>query len=115
MSRRKAETIQTFAHAVENGSIRLKMFDTMKDDAIHATLTSVKGIGSWTADIFLIFAMGRPDVIPIHDTALNGVISELYRLDASNPDILRDISNRWRPYRSAACWYLYKYKNAKKT
>ena len=113
VSQRKAETIRAFASAVEKGEIRLGAFAKMSDANILRALTAMKGIGPWTAEMFLIFAMGRQDVFSIHDNALSNVISELYRVDASKPDILRDISNRWRPYRSVACWYLYKYKNDK--
>lgn len=111
VSQRKAETILAFASAVNEGSIRLSAFSKMSDDDIYSTLTAVKGIGPWTAEMFLIFAMGRQDLFPTHDTAIGSVIQELYRVDTAKPDVLRDISNRWRPYRSVACWYLYKYKN----
>jgi adenine-specific DNA-methyltransferase len=113
VSQRKAETIRTFACAVEDNTIHLGSFTKMSDEDILSTLTAVKGIGPWTAEMFLIFALGRQDVFPLHDSALKSVISELYRVDTSKPDILRDISNRWRPFRSVACWYLYRYKNAK--
>ena len=111
MSQRKAETIRAFASTVEKDTIRLSAFAGMSDEEIQRALTAVKGIGPWTAEMFLIFAMGRQDVFPIHDNALNSVISKLYRVDTSKQELLRDISNRWRPYRSVACWYLYKYKN----
>jgi len=113
VSQRKAETIRTFACTVEDNTIHLGSFTKMSDEDILTTLTAVKGIGPWTAEMFLIFALGRQDVFPLHDSAIKSVISELYRVDTSKPDILRDISNRWRPFRSVACWYLYRYKNAK--
>lgn len=113
VSQRKAETIRAFAKAVEANAIRLGQFPTMSDEDITTALTGVKGIGPWTAEMFLIFAMGRQDVFPVHDVALQSVIEELYGVDSTKPEMIRDVSNRWRPYRSIACWYLYKYKNSK--
>jgi len=113
ISGRKAKTIRAFGKALTNGTVTLSSFEKMSNEKIYEALTAFKGIGPWTAEMFLIFAMGRHDVFPMHDTALNGVIRELYRVDTTKPKVLQDLSNRWRPYRSVACWYLYKYKNAK--
>lgn len=113
VSRRKAETIHALAKTVEENAIRLSQFTTMSDEDIARALMGVKGIGPWTAEMVLIFAMGRRDVFPAHDVALQSTIKELYGVDASKPETIRDVSNRWRPYRSIACWYLYKHKNSK--
>lgn len=113
MSQRKAETIQAYARAIEEGVIRLNTFSKKTDEEIQEELMTVKGIGPWTAEMFLIFAMARPDVFSLYDGALKSVIGELYKVDADKPDNLIKISDRWRPYRSVACWYLYKHKNDK--
>ena len=112
LSRRKAETIQAFARAVEENVIRLNAFLKMSDEDIQNALTSVKGIGPWTVEMLLIFAMARPDVFSLHDGALKSVIGELYKVDTARQDVLLEVSNKWRPYRSIACWYLYKQKNS---
>jgi DNA-3-methyladenine glycosylase II len=91
--------------------IRLNTFSKKTDEEIQEELMTVKGIGPWTAEMFLIFAMARPDVFSLHDGALKSVIGELHKVDADKQDNLIRISERWRPYRSVACWYLYKHKN----
>jgi DNA-3-methyladenine glycosylase II len=68
----------------------------------------VKGIGRWTAEMFLMFRLHRPDVLPLGDTGLLNAVRRAYRLRAvPTPDRLARIGEPWRPYRSVACWYLW--------
>jgi endonuclease III-like uncharacterized protein len=114
LSQRKVETLRALARAIKTKSLDLEAFRDMTDEAISERLTKVKGIGAWTAEMFLMFALGREDVFPVHDTALQQTLCELYDIKVSSPEGILQLSDNWRPFRSVACWYLYKYKNSKK-
>jgi len=80
----------------------------LDDDLVIARLTSVKGFGRWTAEMFLMFRLHRPDVLPVGDLGIVNAIQRLYRL-RKRPDAKRilKIGEAWRPYRSVASWYLW--------
>ena len=81
----------------------------MTDDEIIETLTQVKGVGVWTAHMFLIFALQRPNVFPIGDLGIQNAIRRAYQLkDMPKPADLLRISRRWHPYCSVATWYLWR-------
>jgi DNA-3-methyladenine glycosylase II len=95
-------------HFLENRR-QIRQWPQMEDDAIISELTSIKGIGRWTAEMFLIFALGRPDVFPIDDL---GLLKGIYRLynggeKMSKPDVLA-VGESWRPYRSLGTWYMWR-------
>ena len=82
----------------------------MDDETVIKTLTQIKGVGRWTAEMYLMFSMNRPDVFPIDDVALRNAMSDIYEIPKENfDDQARIIAEKWRPYRTIACWYLYKY------
>ena len=84
-------------------------FDTMSDEKIIDVLTKVKGIGRWTAEMFLMFAMGRPDVFSYGDLGLKNAIKKLYRLkEIPTETQANKIADKWKPYRTVACRYLWK-------
>jgi adenine-specific DNA-methyltransferase len=112
ISTRKAECIKAVARAVEDDSIPMSRLPNMSDTAVRETFTSVKGIGPWTADMVLVFALGRKDVFPIEDVALRNTIARLYKVDSEDTKAILEIAERWRPYRSIASWHLYRCKNA---
>ena len=75
-----------------------------------AALTAIKGIGRWTADMYLIFVLGRLDVLPLGDLSIRAAMTDLYGLKReTKPKRLMALAEAWRPYRSVACWYLYRY------
>jgi len=78
------------------------------DEDVMQQLVAVKGIGRWTAEIFLMFRLGRPDILPADDIGLMNAVHRAYRL-RKRPDAnkLRQMGEAWRPYRSVACWYLW--------
>jgi 3-methyladenine DNA glycosylase/8-oxoguanine DNA glycosylase len=80
----------------------------MPDAEVIAALTQVKGIGRWTAEMFLMFRLHRPDVLPVGDLGLGKAVQRAYRLRTfpSSTRLLR-LGESWRPYRSVACWYLW--------
>jgi DNA-3-methyladenine glycosylase II len=95
-------------HFLENKST-IKNWPKMSDDEIIAELTSIKGIGRWTAEMFLIFHLARPDVFPVADL---GVLKAIYRHYNKSEKLplseVRKIGDRWQPYRSVATWYLWR-------
>jgi DNA-3-methyladenine glycosylase II len=96
------------AHIVDN---RLNLIDLpeMQDEEIISQLTKVKGIGRWTAEMFLIFCLARKDILPVTDLGLRTAMKRTYLLEElPKPNRMIEIANPWRPYRSIATWYLWK-------
>ena len=86
----------------------LDSLDALDDEAVIAELTRIKGIGRWTAEMFLMFRLHRPDVLPVDDVGIVNAIRRAYRLrKPPSADRIRKIAEPWRPYRSVACWYLW--------
>ena len=108
VSRQKALYLRDLAAHIANKSLNFHRFAAMPDDEIIADLTRVKGIGRWTAEIFLMFNLGRPDVLPLDDLGLRIAARQAYRLEnLPSKRELEEMGERWRPYRSAASWYLW--------
>jgi DNA-3-methyladenine glycosylase II len=94
---------------VEQGKINLELLSTMSDEEVIAELTLVKGIGRWTAEMFLIFCLERPDILPVTDLGIRKAVHKLYSLpELPKPAELLAISQPWRPHRTVASWYLWK-------
>lgn len=109
LSGKKTEYIHDLARRVHAGSIDLAALASMADGQVVEKLTEVKGIGRWTAEMFLIFCLGRPDVLPVGDLGLRRAMQKLYRLRSlPEPEKMERIAEPWRPYRSVATWYLWK-------
>lgn len=111
MSRPKASYIQDLARHVQDGRLGLEKFPAMTNEEIIRELVAVKGIGEWTAHMFLIFALGRLDVLPVGDLGVRNAIRANYGLDhAPTPDECRQIAaeHGWSPYESVAAWYMWK-------
>ena len=109
LSRRKVEYLRELSTHVADGRLDFARLRRLPDEAVIERLTAVKGIGRWTAEIYLIFTLGRPDVLPLGDVALLAKVRELYELPAdSGAEHFDAIAESWRPWRSIACWYLYR-------
>ena len=108
-SRAKAAFVKDLAAHVLDGRLDLKRLRKHSDEDVMKQLVAVKGIGRWTAEIFLMFRLGRPDVLPADDLGLMNAVQRAYNLRA-RPDAkkLRKIGEAWRPYRSIAAWYLWR-------
>ena len=108
LSGSKASFLRDLATRVAAGTLDLAHVATLPDEDVIAELTTVRGIGRWTAEMFLIFSLGRPDVLAIDDGALRSTVSWLYRLDGedSRAAIAR-IGEAWAPYRTCASLYLW--------
>ena len=111
LSGQKTRYIKDLAAKVADGTLQFDHLDSFTNEQIVAELTAVKGIGEWTVHMFLIFCMGRFDILPVGDLGIKNAIQRLYSLDhAPAPDEIREISaqNGWSPYESIASWYLWK-------
>ena len=107
-SRPKVSFIKDLAARVLDGRLDLKSLKKHPDDEVMRQLVAVKGIGRWTAEIFLMFRLGRPDILPADDLGLMNAVQRAYRL-RKRPDAkkLREMGEAWSPYRSVASWYLW--------
>jgi DNA-3-methyladenine glycosylase II len=91
-----------------DGSLALDALERLPDEAVIDALTGVKGIGRWTAEMFLMFRLHRPDVLPVGDLGIVKAVQRAYKLRlAPTPVRLTRLGENWRPYRSVACWYLW--------
>lgn len=108
ISGQKSRYLRDLSRRVLDGSLPLAGLEAMDDHTIVDALTQVTGIGRWTAEMFLIFRLSRPDVLPVGDLGIVKAVQRAYRLrKAPTPDRLTRIGEAWRPYRSIACWYLW--------
>jgi DNA-3-methyladenine glycosylase II len=109
MSRQKIVYFRDVSARVLSGELPLDSLDTMSDEEVIAALTKVKGIGRWSAEMFLMFRLHRPDVLPVDDLGILNAIQRVYRLrKRPKADRVRKIGDAWRPYRSVASWYLWR-------
>jgi len=106
MSYSKAKYIKNIAQAFKNKEIEIEKITKMSDEEVIKTLTKIKGVGKWTAEMILIFTLKRADVFSIGDAGLKRAIKNLYKLE-KDIDILK-LSETWKPFRSLASWYLWK-------
>ena len=108
LSRQKIRYLKDLARQCASGKLRLERLARMGDEEIIVALTQVKGIGRWTAEMFLIFSLGRPDVWAMDDLGLQLAVKKLYRLRKHpSPEKMRALGEAWRPYRTVASWYLW--------
>jgi DNA-3-methyladenine glycosylase II len=108
LSAQKIGYLRDLCARIAGGALPLAAFDAMSDDEVIAALTQVKGIGRWTAEMFLMFRLHRPDVLPVGDLGIVKAVQKAYGLRKTpTPERLTRIGESWRPYRSIACWYLW--------
>ena len=108
LSRPKIAYLRDLARHVEDGTLELERLPELPDEEVTAQLTAIKGLGPWTADMFLMFHLSRPDILPVGDQGIRRAIQVEYRL-RKLPDAKRmeNIARPWRPYRTLACLYLW--------
>ena len=109
LSHAKVRYLRSLAEHVLDGSLALNKLGRLSDDEVTARLTAVNGIGPWSADIFLMFHLQRPDVLPVGDLGIRKAFQALYRLPAL-PEAaeMERIAEPWRPHRSLACLFLWR-------
>jgi len=109
MSRQKTTYLRDLCEKVATGAVDLDALEALEDEAIIASLVQVRGIGRWSAEMFLIFRLLRPDVLPVDDLGIVSAVQKAYRLRKKpTAERLRRIGEAWRPYRSIASWYLWR-------
>jgi len=108
LSGQKTSYMRDLSRRVLDGSLALAEIESLGDEQVIDALTSVKGIGRWTAEMFLIFRLQRPDVLPIGDLGIVKAVQQNYGMRRlPSPKRLVSLGEQWRPYRSVACWYLW--------
>jgi DNA-3-methyladenine glycosylase II len=109
LSRRKTEYILDLAQHFENGALHVDAWTSMDDEAVIAELTQIRGIGRWTAEMFLIFNLSRPDVLPLDDLGLIRAISVNYFSgEPVTRSEAREVAANWEPWRTVATWYMWR-------
>jgi len=109
LSRQKVKYIRDLAEKTEAGLIEFSRLAAVSDDEVIQHLTTVKGIGLWTAQMFLLFALRRPDVLATGDLGIRSAIRRVYRLrKMPSPAKVERLAAKWHPHCSVACWYLWR-------
>jgi len=110
LSRQKASYIKDLALRVLEGSVQFDHLDTLSNQEVIDELTKIKGVGVWTVHMFLLFCMGRLDVLPVGDLGIKNGIHKLYSLpEKPSPEDIQTVAlnNHWYPYESVASWYIW--------
>ena len=109
LSRQKLTYLRDLAEKFASGQLREDEFHGLDDEEVIQRVSTVKGIGRWTGEMFLIFSLGRPDVLPVDDLGVRRGMQIAYGLAGlPTPDEMRQIAEPWRPYRSAGTWYMWR-------
>ena len=110
LSRQKIAAVKDLAAKTLDGTVPpLSKLRRMSEEEIHERLIQVRGIGTWSVQMFLMFRLGRPDVLPIHDLGIRKGFQIVYgHKDVPKPQFILEHGERWRPYRSIASWYLWR-------
>ena len=109
LSRAKVGYLRSLAEHTLSGELELERLDELDDDTVIAELTAVKGLGVWTAHMFLMFHLERPDVLPVGDLGIRRAIERAYELDElPEAAAMEEIALPWRPHRTLACRYLWR-------
>jgi DNA-3-methyladenine glycosylase II len=109
LSRQKAAYLRDLADKTGAGLLEFERLPQLPDQEVIAHLTQVKGIGVWTAHMFLMFSLRRPDILPTGDYGVQAAIKKHYKKRKwPKPAVIEKIAKPWAPYRSIACWYLWK-------
>jgi len=109
LSKQKTAYLRDLALKTRDGLMEFEHLPELPEDEVIAHLTQVKGIGVWTAHMFLMFTLRRPDILPTGDYGIQAAIKKHYKKRKwPKPDVMQKIAKPWIPYRSIACWYLWR-------
>jgi DNA-3-methyladenine glycosylase II len=101
--------IKELSKKIESRELNIRAISKLSDEQVIEKLTMVKGIGIWTAEMFLIFSLGRLDVLPVGDLGLRKGIQQMFSLqEVPKADYIEKVAEKWKPYRTIATWYLWK-------
>ena len=108
LSRPKIRYLRDLASHVLTGEVDFDSMHALSDEEVSARITAVKGLGQWSADMFLMFHLSRPDVLPVGDLGIRRAVERAYELpEMPDPDALRILAEPWRPHRTLASFYLW--------
>jgi DNA-3-methyladenine glycosylase II len=109
LSARKVEYLVDLSLHFDSGAVHVESWESMDDEAIIAELIAIRGIGRWTAEMFLIFHLLRPNVLPLDDVGLiNGISRNYFSGEAVSRSDAREVAAAWAPYRTVATWYIWR-------
>ena len=109
LSKQKATYLRDLAEKTTAGLLEFERLGELPDDEVIRHLTQVKGVGVWTAHMFLMFTLRRPDILPTGDYGIQAALKKHYRTrKLPKPPVMEKIAKPWSPYRSVACWYLWR-------
>lgn len=109
LSGQKAKYIRSVAEQTESGQLAIEKLHELSDEEIVSSLTQIKGVGVWTAQMFLIFRLGRPDVLPVGDLGIQKGVQRAYGLrKLPKPERVQKIGKKWTPYRTVGSWYMWR-------
>ena len=109
LSKMKIVYIKELSKKIESKELNMRKISTQSDEQVIEVLTGVKGIGRWTAEMFLIFSLGRLDILPVGDLGLKKGIQSMYALkELPEKEQIEQLAESWKPYRTVATWYLWK-------
>jgi DNA-3-methyladenine glycosylase II len=109
LSKQKTAYLRDLSIKTRDGLMEFERLPELPEDEVIAHLTQVKGIGVWTAHMFLMFTLRRPDILPTGDYGIQAAIKKHYKKRKwPKPDVMQKIAKPWIPYRSIACWYLWR-------
>lgn len=117
LSGQKAKYLQNVAHFALANDFRQIDWASMSDEEITSFLTQIKGVGKWTVQMLLMFTLARPDIFPADDLGIQQAMQRLFKIEEQNPRLLKirmtELAEPWRPWRTVACRYLWRWKDAK--
>ena len=109
LSQRKVEYMQDLANHFENGGLHCAKWDQLDDETVIAELTAIRGIGRWTAEMFLIFYLMRPNVLPLDDIGLiKGISLAYFSGEPVSRHEAREVAANWEPWKTVATWYMWR-------
>ena len=109
LSKMKIIYIKELSKKIESKELNMRKISSQNDEQVIEVLTGVKGIGRWTAEMFLIFSLGRQDILPVGDLGLKKGIQLMYSLkELPEKEQIEQLAESWKPYRTVATWYLWK-------
>jgi 3-methyladenine DNA glycosylase/8-oxoguanine DNA glycosylase len=116
LSKQKTAYLRDMAERADRGELDFSRLHQLTDDEVITHLTQVKGVGEWTAHMFLMFTLKRPDILPTGDFGVRMAMMKLYKKrKMPNPKQMEKLARSWQPYRSVACWYLWRSLDIKPT
>ena len=108
-SRSKVASVRDLTRAVEEGNLRLDRLGKLDNEGVAAELLPIRGIGPWSVDMFLMFVLARPDVLPVGDLGIQNALARMHRLrKRPKPERMLALTHAWKPYRSIGSLYLWR-------